>query len=203
MKTLFPTFLLKVSGIYYQTSTFLTHFCHQSNEIGSAIIPTQTRDANLEKHPSKLMSKPKFQAKAKSKPQSKSKSQPKKRKNAAESSSNIKTEPTEPDDDSDIEIIDSIPPCKKAKHNDTEEESEKEGDEEEQEESTKIQIYLNVETPPPPQIRVGNRAVRQPAIKVTPRGPFIFDSNNNYIQFLSVIATGARAGHPDCLIRSG
>ena len=98
--------------------------------------------------------------------------------------------------DSDDDITET-PPRKKARH------AAKVDDDTEEEDSIKIQIYLNVKTPPPPAICVASRSIRQPAVKVTPHGPFIFDSQSNYSSFLTMIANAACAGHPDCLVRSG
>jgi hypothetical protein len=61
----------------------------------------------------------------------------------------------------------------------------------EEEEILKIHVYLNVKTPPPPVVHVGNCSVKQPAPKITRRGPFIFDSNVTYEDFLAMVAKGA------------
>jgi hypothetical protein len=71
----------------------------------------------------------------------------------------------------------------------------------EEEEILKIHVYLNVETPPPPVVRVGNRSVKQPAPKITRRGPFIFDSSATYDDFLAMVAKGAGT-HNGCLVRA-
>jgi len=115
------------------------------------------------------------------------------------SSPKIKTEPGLPDSDSDIEIVGGLLPPRKKIRQEPDEVEDTEGEEP----TIKVQVYLNVETPPPPALHVGNQTIRQAAIKVTPRGPFIFDFANDYAAFLSMITIGARAGHPDCLVRSG
>lgn len=70
------------------------------------------------------------------------------------------------------------------------------------EERVEICMYVNVETPPPPMLRVGGRVTKAPAIKITPRGPFILYSTASYTEFLSVIAKGVVAGSTDCLTRA-
>jgi len=70
------------------------------------------------------------------------------------------------------------------------------------EHTVEICMYVNVETAPPPALRVGGRVIKAPAVKITPRGPFTFESNTSYANFLAIIAKGVVAGSADCLVRA-
>jgi hypothetical protein len=101
----------------------------------------------------------------------------------ATSSSKVKVEPgfTQDDgnDDSDIEIVESV--IKKTK-------LEVQTTDEDDDMSEQISVYISVSSAAPPITRVGTRTIKAPPPKITPRGPFTFSSSLAYKPFLSLIA---------------
>jgi hypothetical protein len=54
----------------------------------------------------------------------------------------------------------------------------------------KVLMYVNVETPPPPPVRVTGRVAKPLGPKITVQGPFTFQSNIFYADFLLIVAKG-------------
>ena len=69
-----------------------------------------------------------------------------------------------------------------------------------EEHTVEICLYVNVKTAPPPALCVRGHVTKALAIKITPRGPFIFESNTSYAEFLSIVAKGVVTGSTDCLV---
>jgi hypothetical protein len=47
--------------------------------------------------------------------------------------------------------------------------------------TVEICMYVNVKMAPPPALHVGGHITKAPAVKITPQGPFIFESNTSDI----------------------
>jgi hypothetical protein len=71
-----------------------------------------------------------------------------------------------------------------------------------EEHHVKVLMYVNVETPPPPPVRVAGRVTKLPGPKITVRGPFAFQSNISYADFLSIVAKGVGTRSANCIVRA-
>jgi len=70
-----------------------------------------------------------------------------------------------------------------------------------EEHNVKVLMYVNVETPPPP-VHVTGRVAKPLGPKITVRGPFAFQSNISYADFLSIVAKGVGTRSTNCIIRA-
>lgn len=125
----------------------------------------------------------------KRKSKSKSKTQPtgNAEKQLAANSSKVKVEPgftpDDGDNDSDVEIVESV--IKKAK-------LKVQTVDEDDDASVQISVYISVSSAAPPLTRVGTCTIKAPPPKITPRGPFTFSSSLVYKPFLSLVAKAVR-----------
>ena len=63
-------------------------------------------------------------------------------------------------------------------------------------------MYVNVKTPPPPPVRVASHVTKLPGPKITVRGPFTFQSNISYANFLSIVAKGVGMCSANCIVQA-
>ncbi|KAJ7477742.1 hypothetical protein B0H11DRAFT_2424782 [Mycena galericulata] len=104
---------------------------------------------------------------------------PKKRKSSEKQKSRT-------NESSDVEIVGTPPKRKKKKSVPTEERDE-------DEDSVEMTVYLYVQASPPPLVQVRrNTAAKAPAPKITPVGPFLFQSSLSYADFSAMLAKGCR-----------
>jgi hypothetical protein len=70
------------------------------------------------------------------------------------------------------------------------------------EHNAKVLMYVNVEMPPPPPVHVTSRVAKPLGPKITVRGPFTFQSNISYADFLLIVAKGVGTRSTNCIIRA-
>lgn len=69
-----------------------------------------------------------------------------------------------------------------------------------EEHNIKVLMYVNIKTPPPPLICVAGHTTKPPGPKITVQGPFAFQSNISYNDFLSIVAKGMGMCSANCII---
>ena len=69
-----------------------------------------------------------------------------------------------------------------------------------EEHNIKVLMYVNIKTPPPLPICVAGHITKPPGPKITVQGPFAFQSNISYNDFLSIVAKGMGMCSANCII---